>query len=141
MDTAHIHLATDASFASAKGLRSQLGFLIMLSDEDGNTNVLHYRSSRCKGITGSVMAAEVHALILGFDQAYTARDLLTEITWKHLDITGHVYNKTLFDVVSKEGTTAKKRLLIDIWALKESYSRGKLKRLSWLPGKSNCPMR
>lgn len=81
------------------------------------------------------MATEIHALILGFDQTYATRDLLTELIGRKVEITGFVDSKTLFDVVTKDGTTTKKGLLIDICALKESYDRGELKRLSWLPGK------
>lgn len=65
-DTVYLRLFIDASFANAENLRSQLGIVIVLFDEHGNNNLLHYGSSRCSRVTRSVMAAEHLALVYGF---------------------------------------------------------------------------
>lgn len=95
-----------------------------------------HRSSRCKRETRSVISAEIHALILGFDQAYDIRDLLTELIGKEVEIVSYVDRKTLFYKVAKDCTTAERRLLIDIFKIKESYTRGVLKRISYFPGET-----
>lgn len=109
----------------------------MICDKEVRANIVHYGSSRCKRVTRSVMEAEVHAFILSFDQAFVLRDQQSEMIGRDIDISAYVYSKTLFDTVAKGGTITDKRLLIDIWALREGYVNGELNRLSWLPGKEN----
>lgn len=68
-------LYTDASFANIKSLKSQIGFVLALTDGTGLANLVHYGSSRCKRVARSVMAAALHALVYGFDQAFIVRDI------------------------------------------------------------------
>lgn len=62
-------LFTDASFANANKLKSQLGFFGVLCDKHGRGNIVHYGSTTCKRVARSVMSAELHALVYGFDNA------------------------------------------------------------------------
>lgn len=117
-------MATDAALPNARGLKIQLGFVIITSDRDGHSNIVHYGSSSCKQVTRSVMAAEDHALILGFYQAFVTPDLLRELIGRPIDIAAVLNSKTLFYIVAKDGTKTERRLLIAIWALRESYARG-----------------
>lgn len=80
LDTARIVLISDASFANTKDLRSQLGYLVLMVDANEDCNILHYASNRSKIISRSVMAAELFALVLGFDNAYVVRDLVEDLT-------------------------------------------------------------
>ena len=83
------------------------------------------------------MAAEVHGLIYGFDQAYLARDMLEEVLRQKLEVDGYIDSRTVFNVVAKNSSTLEKRLQIDLHALKESHSRGELRYLAWIPGNQN----
>lgn len=103
--TIQITLATDAYLATVRGLLSQRGYMIMLTDSQGRSNFINYGSSRCKRVTWSVMAAKVHALILGLDQTYAIRDLLHELAGRELEITAYADRKTPSEVVAKEATT------------------------------------
>lgn len=131
-------LLTDASFANARGFRSQLGFLILLVDNRGHANIVHYASQRCKRVTRSVMASELHALVAGFDAAFWLCDLVNQILGRDIPIEAYVDSKTVFDVVAKDGVTTEKRLEIDIHALREAYANGEISRLGWLPGGQNA---
>lgn len=133
MDTARIVLLTDASFANARDLKSQLGYLILVVDDDGNCNVLHYGSNRCRRVARSVMAAELFALVLGYDYAYVVRTLMEEMTGLNLKMEALVDSKTVFDVIAKYSQTGEKRLQIDVNALRQEYDYGELHRLGWLP--------
>lgn len=78
-------LFTDSFFAKAKNLKSQLGLVLALVDNEGKANIIHYGSSRCKRISRSVMKAEIFALIYGFDNALISYDILDEVLaseWK-----------------------------------------------------------
>ena len=137
MEEIKIVVLTDASFANAEGLKSQLGYLILLVDDTGRCNVLHYGSNRCRRIARSVMAAEIQALILGFDYAYLIKDQLDEILGRDVKIEAVVDSKTTFNVVAKEGKTTERRLQIDIMTLRQSYDNGELSRINWVPGPMN----
>lgn len=137
MDGAKLLLFTDSSFANARDLRSQLGFVILLADEHGNANVIHYASSRCRRVTRSVMASELHNLTCGFDNAFVIQDLMMALTGHRHPIEAFIDSKTVFEIIAKQGRTMEKRLQIDVSALRESYSKGELARLAWIPGLSN----
>lgn len=52
-------LFTDASFANANKLKSQMGFVVVLSDKYGKANIIHYGNTACKRMTRLGMAAEL----------------------------------------------------------------------------------
>lgn len=137
LNTARIVLMTDASFANAKGFRTQLGYLILLADDEGRCNIIHYGSNRCKRIARSVMAAEIQALVLGFDFAFVIRDMVEELTRRSVPIEAIIDSKTMFNVIARDGQTTERRLQIDIFALRQSYDNGELRRISWIPGTAN----
>lgn len=136
LEKARFSLFTDASFANADRFKSQMGFVLVIGDGE-NSNIIHYGSSRCRRVTRSVMAAELHALFYGFDSAYVARDILHELRGRKLDIDGYVDSRTVFNVVAKNSSTLEKRLQIDVHELRESHRKGELRYLAWIPSKQN----
>lgn len=77
-----------------------------------DANMIHFVSRRCRGVRGSVMARELHELVLGFDHAFAIFDLLAKILGRKIEIEALVDSKTVFDVVAKNGRTQEKRLQI-----------------------------
>jgi hypothetical protein len=67
---------TDASFANCDDCKSQLGFVICMTDKTDAANIVHIGSFKCRRITRSVMAAELHGLVMGFDHAFVVASLL-----------------------------------------------------------------
>ena len=135
---ARLVLMTDASFANASGMKSQLGYILLMADDKGDCNVLHYASNRCKRVARSVMAAELFALVIGFDYAYLVRDLILELTGIEMMIEALVDSKTVFDVIAKDAKTTERRLRIDVMALRQSYDAGELEKVGWFPGEENA---
>lgn len=92
---------------------------------------MQYGSGRCKRVIRSVMEPEVYAFILGFDEAFVIRCILTELIGRRIDTSADairiVDSRTLFYRVAKDGATNEKWLLVDIWALRECYVKGELK--------------
>lgn len=117
---------TDASFENAKESWSQLGFVIALVDKARRANIVHFVSQRCKRLKRSVMALELHTLILGFDFVFIIRNLLEEILDRKVPIDAYVDRKTVLDVTDKDGKTTERILQKDIFALRESYARGEM---------------
>lgn len=136
-DSVRLVLFTDASFANAKDWKSQIGFVLIAVDKDMNANIVHYGSSRCKRVARSVMAAEIHGLTYGWDNAYIGKTMLEEILGKEIKIDVYVDSKTLFNIITKYSTTMEKRLQIDVAAIRESAERRELNRFGWIPGTAN----
>lgn len=109
----------------------------MMVDDENNCNIVHFGSNKCKRIARSVMAAEVQALVLGFDYAFIVKDLIEEIIGRSIRLEALIDSKTVFNVIAKDGQTAERRLQIDVLALRQSYDIGELDRLAWIPGKDN----
>src|SRR6266496_1496522 len=64
---------TDASFANNKDLSSQIGFVIVLTDQNRTVNIIHWSLIKCKRVTRSVLASELYALAYGFDIGATIK--------------------------------------------------------------------
>lgn len=77
-------LIIDAYFGNANDYRSQYGYVILLVDKFGVSNIIHYASNRFKRETRSVLAAEVHALVIDFYNAYVLRDMTHDILGRAL---------------------------------------------------------
>ncbi len=137
LESCRLALFTDSSFANGSNFKSQLGFIILLVDKFNNCNILHYGSNRCKRVTRSVMAAEIHALIYGFDSAYITKSMMEEILNREIDIEAYVDSRTTFNVIARSAPTLEKRLQIDVFGIRESHEKGELKRLGCLPGTQN----
>lgn len=54
----------DASFETDDDLTSQLGFVILLTNNFDSANILHYSSVKSKRVTRSVLAAELTTTVL-----------------------------------------------------------------------------
>lgn len=83
------------------------------------------------------MAAEVHGLLYGFDNAIVVKRTMEEILRKYIPLDGVIDSKTLFNIVAKSSTTLEKRLQIDVFALRESHEKGELRNIAWIPGTNN----
>ncbi|XP_044720096.1 polyprotein [Hirsutella rhossiliensis] len=90
--TAKLMVFTDGSFANNKDLSSQLGFVIVLANEEQSPadftirgNVLHWSSTKSKRVTRSVLASEIYGMVQGFDMAIVIATTLQAIV-KQLDL-------------------------------------------------------
>lgn len=79
MLTVKILVVTDAYFANARGIRGQLGFAVFIVEAKGLANIIHYGSAKCKRVTRSVTASELHTLIIVFGEVFVIRDAVFEI--------------------------------------------------------------
>ena len=136
-ETLRLVLFTDASFANSDNLSSQMGFVIVIADGQNNANILHYGSKKCSRVTRSVMAAELLALVNGFDHAFVIQHTLQELFGRTISIDAFVDSRTTFNCVAKQAGTTESRLQIDAAAIRQSYDRGELRCFGWIPGKEN----
>lgn len=137
MHTAMLVLLMYTSFASSCDLKSQLWLVVFLMDHAGNANILHYGSNRCRRVTRSIMASEIHALVLGFSFSFIVESLLEDVTGRRAPIEANVDSTTVCNVFTKDGRTTEVRQKIYIATLHDSYEKGELARLGWIPGTMN----
>jgi hypothetical protein len=101
-------------------------------------DIAHFGSQKCKRITRSVMAAELHALIVGFDNAIIIRQMISYIFGREIPIDANIDSKPVFDTISRMSATLERRLQLDAFALQESHLGGELRSIFWIPSQQNC---
>jgi hypothetical protein len=150
LETARLYVFVDGSFANNRDFTSQLGFAIVLANEDEindrhefsiTGNLIHFSSTKSKRVTRSVLASEVYGMVAGVDMAYALASTLRQIT-AHLSLPTIptivcTDSYSLYECLVKLGTTKEKRLMIDIMALCQSYERRELHEVRWINGEDN----
>lgn len=139
LDSASVSVSVfvDASFASNKDMTSQLGFIITLMDNNQTANILHYGSIKAKRVARSVLAAELFAMVHGFDISSTLRLTLNELYGKIVPLKIFTDSKSLYDSMVRINSTTEKRLLIDLIMLRQSYERREITDVYWIPTGQN----
>ncbi|KAI1676928.1 hypothetical protein KJE20_13017 [Pyrenophora tritici-repentis] len=147
--TAKLVVFTDGSFANNQDLSSQLGYLLILANEssrqdstfDIRGNVIHWSSTKCKRVTRSVLASETYGMVSGVDIAIAILTTLKMITGRlglpPIPLIVCTDSYSLYECLVKLGTTAEKRLMIDIMALRQSYERREITEIRWINGEDN----
>lgn len=137
LKTMSIGVFIDAAFANNVDLTSQLGFLTALMDEKGTVIVVNYGSLKCKRVTLSALAAELYAMMYGFDQSFVIHKAVEEFFEKRVPLRIFTDSLSLFESLTSLNTTSEKRLLIDLSILRESYERREIADVFWIPGDQN----
>ena len=97
---------------------------------------MHWSSTKCKKVTKSVLASEIYKMVHGFDIGFYIAQSLQQITKALKNTVGKYIPKiplvfctdsySLYKAITKLGTTAEKRLIIDIITIRQSYERREL---------------
>lgn len=127
----------DAGFANNTDHTSQLGMFVLLKDKDNNAAIIHFSSWKCRRITRSVLAAEVHAFSSCYDYCVTLAHDLSNMLGRKVDTFMFTDSKSLFDTITKLSSVSEKRLLIDIAALREAYVCQDLKNVAHVSSQYN----
>lgn len=150
LTTAKLFVFVDGSFANNKDLSSQIGYMVVLanekkSEDDGEFqvkgNLIHWSSTKCKRVTGSVLASELFGMSAGADMAIaintTITNIVKQIGVSELPLVMCTDSMSLYELLVKLGTTKEKRLMIDVMGLREAYERRVLTEIRHIDGKGN----
>ncbi|EED20801.1 hypothetical protein TSTA_039950 [Talaromyces stipitatus ATCC 10500] len=139
LDSLHLIIFADSSFANNKDFSSQIGFIIVLADGANNANIVHWSSIKCKRVTRSVLTSELYAMVHGFDSAASIKSTTTQLLHltKPLPLVICTDSKSLYECLVKLGTTQEKRLMIDLMCLRQSYEHQEIAEIKWIDGESN----
>lgn len=148
LSTVKLYTFVDASFANNSDYSSQIGFIIVLANEDAVSgmftiigNIIHWSSIKCKRVTKSVLASEILAMSHGIDHTIalttTLNKVMKQLGLKDIPNVICTDSYSLYECLVKMGTTKEKRLMIDIMAARESYEKGEISEIRWIAGGSN----
>lgn len=129
LKTLEIRVYADASWANNRDLSSQLGFMVFLVDGSGKCALINWQSKKSRRVTRSTMAAEIFALCNGFDSGFAFKDLVEEILGQDVPLVLFTDSKTAWDTVTSLNSTTEKRLLIDLFGLREAYRKGEMSNI------------
>lgn len=137
LDSIVMAVFVDAGFATNPDSSSQLGFIITLIDTHDHANIIHYGSIKSKRVTRSVLAAELFAMVHGFDVSSTIRLALNDMLDRVIPLRVYTDSRSLYDCLTRINQTAEKRLLIDLRMLRQSYERREITEVLWIPTAQN----
>ena len=70
----------DSLFANNKDYSSQIGYVIVLIDNNNNCNIIYWSSIKYKRVMRSIIALELYIMSYGFDTTCALKDILNKIT-------------------------------------------------------------
>jgi hypothetical protein len=127
---------TNSFFANNRDLFSQIDYVIYFVDSK-HVNIVHWSLIKCKRVIRSVFAAELYALIHDFDLDVAFKATLSAILDRFVSFALCIDFKSLYDCLVKLDTTQKKRLMIDVMSLRQSYERRKITKIKWIHNINN----
>jgi hypothetical protein len=122
---------TNSSFANNRDLFSQIDYVICLTNSK-HVNIVHWLSIKCKRVTRSVLAAKLYAFAHDFDFEAVLKATLFAIFDRFVFLVFCIDSKSLYDCLIKLNTTQKKRLMINVMNLRQSYERRKITKIKWI---------
>eukprot|EP00171_Calliarthron_tuberculosum_P022791 IDg22791t1 len=125
LDSIHIRVYSDSSFANNDDMSSQLGYFVLLCDKREDCNIVHFTSHKSRRVTRSVLGAETYAFADGFDFAYSLKSDLQRILQRRVALQMLTDSKSLFDIITKCSNSTERRLMIDMEAIREAYQSTK----------------
>ncbi len=121
----------DSFFANNRDLSSEIDYVICLVDAN-HANIIHWFSIKCKRMTRSVLAAKLYALAHDFDLDAALKITLSSIFDHFISFVLCIDSKSLYNCLIRLDTTQKKRLMIDVMNLRQSYERRKIIEVKWI---------
>jgi hypothetical protein len=76
-----------------------------------------------------VLASELYSIVTGFNTGAVLQDITSKIISKAIPLIFYTDLYSLYDCITKLGTTVKKRLIINIIRLRQSYERQKINKI------------
>ena len=114
---------TDVLFINNKDLFLQIGYVLVLVNKEGNTNIFYWSSIKCKRVTRSVLASELYRIGYRFDIGVSVKLTIEKALKINLLLVLCTNSKSLYDCLVKLGIIQEKRLIIDVICLRQAYER------------------
>ncbi len=122
---------TNSSFTNNRDLFSRIVYVICLIDSK-HVNIVHWLFIKCKRVTRSVLVAKLYAFTHDFDLEAIFKATLFNIFDRFISFIFCTDSKSLYDCLIKLDTTQKKRFMINVINLRQSYERRKIIEVKWI---------
>jgi hypothetical protein len=127
----------NVAFANTFNLHNQIDYVMCLTNDDVNVNLIHWSSIKCKRVIKNVLTIELYAMINDFDVATIIKSIIERMLHIFLSLILLTDSKSFYDCFVKLNTITKKRLTIDLMCLKQSYEKRKIAEIRWIDENSN----
>lgn len=101
-DSMNVQCYADALFSSNEDSATQIGYIVLIADNNGDCHILEYQSRNSRELLGLAWAAEVYA----FEEAYNSAFLIVDDVKKTLkmELDLHMYTDSLqfFDAFTRD---------------------------------------
>lgn len=114
-----------------------MGNIILLADKTNASHVLAYSSKKSKRVVRSIMAGEIFAFTIAFDNAFVSRHNIERAIGKPIGLAMFIDSKQLFDAISTASHTTEKRLMVETSAAREAYNRHEISNVGLIAGADN----
>ncbi len=127
----------DVSFVNNRDTSFQINYVVCLADATNMTNILHWSSFKCKKVIRNVLAAKLYAMIYDFDVRSVLKITFTKMFQIIICLILIIDFKSLYDCLIRLDTIVKKRLMINVIILKQSYERREIIEIKWINDENN----
>ena len=134
-DNISVECYSDASFGNLNNGGSQGGYVIFITDTEGNKCPVSWRSKRVRRVVKSTMAAETLAALDAAQAGVFIATLLAEminVPVSSIPVKCFVDNKSLVDALYSTKSVEDKHLRINIAVLRDMLSTRSLSTMSWV---------
>ncbi len=128
LTTLQLMIFTNSFFANNRNLFSQIDYVICFVDLK-HVNIIHWSSIKCKRVIQSVLAAELYTLAHDFDLDVVFKATLFAILDRFVFFILCIDFKSLYDCLVKLDMIQKKRFMINVMSLRQSYERRKITKI------------
>ena len=136
-DSLRLMIFTDSFYVNNRNLIFQIDYVICLIDASNWINILHWSSIKCKRMIRSVLIFELYELIHEFDFETILKTTIERILRSNISLVVCTDFRFLYQCLMRLKTIEKKRLMIDVMSLRQSYERREITEIKWIDENSN----
>lgn len=137
VESSHLRIYVNASYATNHDMSSQMGYIIMLCGDNNNCNILEFSSRKSRRVVQSIMSAELYATSHASDAATLLEADLSRASGKKTPAKLFTDLKQIFNVIARGKLPTEKRLAIDLFAMREAYCRMDIERVGLVKDENN----
>ena len=115
----------------------QIDYVIYLIDASNRINILHWFSIKCKRMIRNVLTFELYKLIHKFNFEAALKTTIKKILRFNISLIVYTDFRFLYQCLMKLKTIEKKRLMIDVMNLRQSYERREITEIKWIDENNN----
>lgn len=132
-----VKVFADASFNGLGTGESQIGFIVILEDREGNKAPVIWKSKVANRVVRSPLEAEAMSMCDGLEMGLYIKKLWEEITKeKDAIVIGYSDSKSLEEAVKSNTNVQSRRLRVDLAVVKELLREEEVNDICWINGKN-----